>query len=290
MTEEKPKSKKINDLEALLTLTKSTNYAIPILDLNDRDADGDPKLKQVPINLLQSLFKTETNLHKVATTGKYSDLKNLPQLFSGNYADLQGKPDLSQFLTQHQDISGKADKWEITPVADILRQTSTYPHGSTPIVFADDSFQITTNSEGTWREEYYHNTEHPTSKLMWQIATNKYLIPRNQVFKSDKELLPKFSRHFSGLLIAIVKKYADSSSSPIIETCVISGGYALNNGRIHFRWKDGTPENPGFLSFENLDSSTTYSISLAGVFSNKAWYFLSSSEEEGYQSGYYVEQ
>lgn len=119
MTEEKPKSKKINDLEALSTLTKSTNYAIPILDLNDRDADGDPKLKQVPINLLQSLFKTETNLHKVATSGKYSDLKNLPQLFSGNYADLSGKPNIPSrtselqndagFLTQHQNLDGKQD-------------------------------------------------------------------------------------------------------------------------------------------------------------------------------------
>ena len=133
MTEKQPKTKKINDLEALATLVRSGNYAIPILDLGDRDSDGDPKLKQVPLNLLQSLFKTETNLHKVATTGKYSDLKNLPQLFSGNYADLQGKPslfsgdyadlqgkpslfsgdygdlqnkpDLSHFLTQHQDIS-----------------------------------------------------------------------------------------------------------------------------------------------------------------------------------------
>lgn len=111
--------KKINDLEALSTLTKSTNYAIPILDLNDRDADGDPKLKQVPINLLQSLFKNETKLATVATSGKYGDLKHLPQLFSGNYADLSGKPSIpsrtsdlqndSGFLTQHQDISGKAD-------------------------------------------------------------------------------------------------------------------------------------------------------------------------------------
>lgn len=120
MTEEKPKSKKINDLEALLTLTKSTNYAIPILDLNDRDADGDPKLKQVPINLLQSLFKDETNLHKVATSGKYSDLKNLPQLFSGSYADLSGKPNIpsrtsdlqndSGFLTEHQNLSSLVEK------------------------------------------------------------------------------------------------------------------------------------------------------------------------------------
>lgn len=111
--------KKINDLEALSTLTKSTNYAIPILDLNDRDADGDPKLKQVPINLIQSLFKNETKLATVATSGKYSDLKHLPQLFSGNYDDLSGKPSIpsrtselqndSGFLTQHQDISGKAN-------------------------------------------------------------------------------------------------------------------------------------------------------------------------------------
>lgn len=125
------KSKKINDLEALLTLTKSTNYAIPILDLNDRDADGDPKLKQVPINLLQSLFKDETNLHKVATTGKYSDLKNLPKLFSGNYADLSGKPNIpsrtsdlqndSGFLTQHQDISGKADISDIVNLISSAR-------------------------------------------------------------------------------------------------------------------------------------------------------------------------
>ena len=132
MTEKQPKTKKINDLEALATLVRSGNYAIPILDLGDRDSDGDPKLKQVPLNLLQSLFKTETNLHKVATSGKYSDLKNLPDLsqfltqhqdisgkadksevFSGNYGDLQNKPDLSQFLTQHQDISGKADKSEV---------------------------------------------------------------------------------------------------------------------------------------------------------------------------------
>lgn len=115
MTEEKPKTKKVNDLDALSTLTGSTNYAIPILDLNDRDADGDPKLKQVPINLLQALFKNETALAKVATSGKYSDLKNLPQLFSGNYDDLSGKPNIpsrtsdlqndSGFLTEHQNLS-----------------------------------------------------------------------------------------------------------------------------------------------------------------------------------------
>lgn len=134
MTEEKPKTKKVNDLDALSTLTGSTNYAIPILDLNDRDEDGDPKLKQVPINLLQSLFKDETNLHKVATTGKYSDLKNLPQLFSGNYADLSGKPNIpsrtsdlqndSGFLTQHQDISQKADKSEIPSKTSDLQNDS----------------------------------------------------------------------------------------------------------------------------------------------------------------------
>lgn len=164
MTEKQPKTKKINDLEALATLVRSGNYAIPILDLGDRDSDGDPKLKQVPLNLLQSLFKTETNLHKVATTGKYSDLKNLPQLFSGNYADLSGKPslfsgvygdlqnkpDLSQFLTQHQDISGKADKSE---VQNCLVKTYTnvfsfsnyineggYNHSNFPVIENSDFF------------------------------------------------------------------------------------------------------------------------------------------------------
>lgn len=127
MTKEKPNSKKINDLDALSALTRSSNYAIPILDLNDRDEDGDPKLKQVPINLLQALFKNETNLAKVATSGKYGDLKNLPQLFSGEYADLSGKPNIpsrtselqndSGFLTEHQDISGKADTADLSAVA-----------------------------------------------------------------------------------------------------------------------------------------------------------------------------
>jgi len=131
MTNEQPKTKKINDLEALATLVRSSDYAIPILDLGDRDADGDPKLKQVPINLLQSLFKDETNLAKVATSGKYGDLKNLPQLFSGNYADLSGKPNIpsrtsqlqndSGFLTQHQDISGKADISDIVNLISSAR-------------------------------------------------------------------------------------------------------------------------------------------------------------------------
>lgn len=142
MTKEQPKTKKVNDLDALSTLTGSTNYAIPILDLNDRDEDGDPKLKQVPINLLQALFKNETNLAKVATSGKYSDLKNLPQLFSGEYADLSGKPNIpsrtsdlqndSGFLTQHQDISGKAD------ISDIVNLISS-AHGKFEMKFFEFS-------------------------------------------------------------------------------------------------------------------------------------------------------
>lgn len=70
------------------------------------------------------------DLANVATTGDYDDLTNKPTLFSGDYNDLDNKPTIptvptnvsdftndAGYLTQHQDISGKANTADLASVA-----------------------------------------------------------------------------------------------------------------------------------------------------------------------------
>ena len=68
-------TKKINDVDTLETMSATNGYTVPVMDQNDLDSDGDPVLKQIQLDKIKEKFEAE-----------------------GHY------------LTEHQDISGKADK------------------------------------------------------------------------------------------------------------------------------------------------------------------------------------
>ena len=68
-------TKKINDVDTVETMSATNGYTVPVMDQNDLDSDGDPVLKQIQLDKIKEKFEAE-----------------------GHY------------LTEHQDISGKADK------------------------------------------------------------------------------------------------------------------------------------------------------------------------------------
>lgn len=266
MTKEQPKSKKINDLEALLTLTKSTNYAIPILDLNDRDEDGDPKLKQVSINLLQALFKNETNLAKVATSGKYSDLKNLPQLFSGAYADLSGKPTIPSRTSEINNDSKFCR----------LEDMTTYPHGSTPLIFGTFSWAIAGDSNGTWYEEYRRDFPRNDCvfKLLYDVLTCQPMTPNGQVFQNGIELNPQYSHRTDYLiLVGVENQLILVSGIEYPESLVMLRPNDKIPLSVIAHWQDYSADSYGYFRISGLTPGLLQNCSIAVIASNKTWRF-----------------
>lgn len=263
------KSKKINELDALTSLTRSTNYAIPILDLNDRDEDGDPKLKQVPINLLQALFKNETALAKVATSGKYSDLKNLPQLFSGNYADLSGKPTIPSRTSEINNDSKFCR----------LEDMTTYPHGSTPLFFGTFSSPITVDSNGTWYEEY--RREFPRDdcvfKLLYDVLTCRPMTPVRQVFQNGIEIHPQYSHRTNKMIfVAVENQLHVLSGEDASWGQVMLRPNDTNSLWITARWQDyaQSDDSFGFFRIEGLTPNSRQNCSIAVIATNKPWGFV----------------
>lgn len=60
-------------------------------------------------------LENKPNLHKVATTGKYTDLEDIPEFHkvatSGDYNDLENKPELHKVATsgKYSDLTGRPD-------------------------------------------------------------------------------------------------------------------------------------------------------------------------------------
>jgi len=71
-------------------------YDIPLRKLTLKRSANLPDLEVIlPLGVI---------LHAVATSGNYSDLNGKPDLFSGSYADLSGKPDLNKAFTDLTDV------------------------------------------------------------------------------------------------------------------------------------------------------------------------------------------
>lgn len=95
-------------------------------------------------------------------SGNYNDLSNKPTLFDGNYNSLSNKPSIpsktsdltndSGFLTQHQDISGKANSADLAAVAtsgdynDLTNKPSIPTVPSNVSAFTNDANYITSSA------------------------------------------------------------------------------------------------------------------------------------------------
>lgn len=70
---------------------------------NYSDLENKPNLHEVATTGNYSDLENKPNLHKVATTGKYTDLEDIPEFHkvaaSGDYNDLENKPELHKVAT-----------------------------------------------------------------------------------------------------------------------------------------------------------------------------------------------
>lgn len=107
-----------------------------------------------------SEYATKQDLNNLDLfSGDYNDLSNKPELFSGSYNDLTDKPTIPEipenvsaftndagYLTEHQDISGKADKTDLNGLASqewVSEQgylTAQNISGKADITYVDETF------------------------------------------------------------------------------------------------------------------------------------------------------
>lgn len=109
-----------------------------------------------------SEYATKQDLNNLDLfSGDYNDLSNKPELFSGSYNDLTDKPTIPEipenvsaftndagYLTEHQDISGKADKTDLNGLASqewVSEQgylTAQNISGKADITYVDETFAV----------------------------------------------------------------------------------------------------------------------------------------------------
>lgn len=119
-----------------------------------------------------------TNLAKVASTGNYNDLSNKPTIPT-KISDLTND---SGFLTEHQDISGKADKSELfSGNYDDLLNKPTIPVVPTNVsAFNNDIGYLTQHQDISGKEDMMDIVSAPTAAAL-SAEVGKYYTFTNAV-------------------------------------------------------------------------------------------------------------
>ncbi len=128
-----------------------------------------------------SVFALSSDLSAVATSGSYNDLLNKP-IIPSVPTNISAFTNDSGYLTQHQDISGKANSSDLSAVAtsgdyDDLLNKPTIPTVPTNIsAFTNDAGYLTSHQSLASKEDVHKQTYNHSSITTLSLETNKIYV------------------------------------------------------------------------------------------------------------------